>query len=129
MRLKHIDGVSASSEGLPIDIVERQAAQALGQLRKHNLRGALEQARWPTTSPGTCVFLRAVFRRCVAGFSALGRLGLPAEDVADQAIDGLLAYRAPREPSIPTPPTNCSPSWPWGPNPAATAPRASPITC
>jgi RNA 3'-terminal phosphate cyclase (ATP) len=90
--LRYIEGLSAISEDLPAHIVERQAQQVIGRLRQRQLRGSVEQARWPTHSPGTAVFLRAVFGRTVAGFSALGQRGKPAEAVADEAIDALLAF-------------------------------------
>jgi RNA 3'-terminal phosphate cyclase (ATP) len=80
------------SESLPEHIGERQASQVMGRLRQLGLRGSIEQARWPTLSGGTAVFLRAVFSRSVAGFSALGERGKPAETVADEAIDALNAY-------------------------------------
>ncbi len=41
--------------------------------------------------PGTMLFLALRGR---AGFAALGRRGLPAEQVADAAVDALLAWRA-----------------------------------
>ena len=43
-------------------------------------------------SPGTVVFLRAVFTRTVAGFFSLGARGKPAEQVADEAVDSLIAF-------------------------------------
>lgn len=90
--LKFIEGLSAATESLPSHIAERQAAQAMARLRQRGLRGAMEQTAWPTFSPGTVVFLRAVFGRSVAGFFALGQIGKPAERVADDAVDALLAY-------------------------------------
>jgi len=90
--LRHIDGLSAVSESLPEHIGERQATQVIGRLRRIGLAGSIEQARWVTRSPGTVVFVRAVFSRCVAGFFALGERGKPAEAVADEAMDALEEY-------------------------------------
>lgn len=90
--LKHIEGLSAVAKSLPEAIAERQSAQTIARLRKAGLRCSLEQAHWPTRSPGTVVFLRAVFSRSVAGFFALGKKGKPAEQVADQAVDDLLEF-------------------------------------
>ncbi len=90
--LKYVEGVSAASESLPEHIIERQCEQTIGRLRKAGLRGSIEQARLPSACPGTVVFLRAVFSRSVAGFFALGRRGKPAERVADEAADELLAF-------------------------------------
>ena len=47
----------------------------------------------PAFGAGTLVFLGIRGR---AGFSALGRRGLPAEDVADAAVEPLLVYLATR---------------------------------
>jgi len=90
--VKHIEGVSGVSESLPVRIAVRQAAQAIARLRKVGIRCSIEQAHWPTPSPGTVLFLRAVFSRSVAGFFALGTKGKPAERVADEAVDELLEF-------------------------------------
>lgn len=90
--LKYVEGVSASSSSLADDIAERQAIQVLGRLASDGYRPSIEQATLDSHSPGTVVFVRAVFSRTVAGFFALGRRGLRANQVADQAVDALLAF-------------------------------------
>ena len=45
----------------------------------------------PARGPGSFLFLA---HRGRAGFSALGRRGVPAERVADEAVEPYLAYRA-----------------------------------
>jgi len=90
--LRRLEGLSAVSEGLPDPVADRQASQVLGRLRKRGLQVSLEQARVASDSPGTTVFIRATFSRCVAGFFALGRRGRPAEAVADEAVDALFGY-------------------------------------
>jgi RNA 3'-terminal phosphate cyclase (ATP) len=90
--LKRIDALSAASDSLPPHVVPRQAAQATGRLADAGLHAEVEQAAWPSSSPGTVVFLRAVFARSVAGAFALGRRGKPAERVADEAVDALLGF-------------------------------------
>jgi len=90
--LKRIEGLSAASYCLPPHIIERQANQMDKRLRKAGHRPTLEKATWETFSPGTTVFLRAVFCRTVAGWFALGARGKPAERVADEAVDDLLAF-------------------------------------
>jgi len=90
--LKYVDGVAAVSRSLPEHIVERQHRQVLGRLAQAGHRASIEQLAWDSHSPGTVVFLRAVFDRSVAGFFALGPRGKPAEQVADEAVDGLLAF-------------------------------------
>ncbi|MFW6145893.1 MAG: RNA 3'-terminal phosphate cyclase [Planctomycetota bacterium] len=90
--LRSVDALSAVSTSLPDHIAERQARQLTGRLHKRGLRWGLEEARWDTASPGTVVFLRAVFTRGVAGCFALGARGKPAETVADEAVDALEAH-------------------------------------
>ncbi|MCJ7544821.1 MAG: RNA 3'-terminal phosphate cyclase [Phycisphaerae bacterium] len=90
--LKHIDGVSAASACLPAHVIERQTRQAIALLAAAGHRATLEEAAFPDAGPGTVVFLRAVFTRTVAGFFALGALGKPAERVATEAAEALLAF-------------------------------------
>ena len=86
-----ITGLSAVSR-LPRAIAERQRRRVEERLAAAGLGAAvaLEEDR-PAHGPGTLVFL-AVHGR--AGFSALGRRGVPAERVADEAVDQLLAWLA-----------------------------------
>jgi len=90
--LKYVEGVSAVSVGLADHVAERQTQQVLGQLAKEGLTGSVEQATWRTDSPGTMVFMRAVFARSVAGFFSLGKRGKPAERVADEAVLPLIDF-------------------------------------
>ncbi len=53
---------------------------------------AIQQLSWDTASPGTVVFLRAVYSRTVAGFFELGKLGKPAETVASDAAAKLIEF-------------------------------------
>ncbi len=91
-KLRRIDGVSTVSKQLPQDIVHRQGTQVISQLAKAGRKATIEHLRWDTDSPGTMVFLRAVFARSVAGFFALGERGKPAEQVADEATGPLLDF-------------------------------------
>ena len=92
--LRYIEGLSAEGRMLPEHVVERQAAQLLARLAAAGLRATVEQARWDSFGPGTCVFARAVFARSAAGFFSLGARGKPAEKVADEAADALLEFLA-----------------------------------
>jgi RNA 3'-terminal phosphate cyclase (ATP) len=87
-----ITGVSAVSR-LPVHIAERQRAQALERLRQRGIGAdiALVEDR-QALGPGTVLFLAVTGDRAHAGFSALGRLGVTAEAVADEAVDPLFAY-------------------------------------
>jgi RNA 3'-terminal phosphate cyclase (ATP) len=91
--LAPVAGTSAVSR-LPRTIAERQARQARERLAAEDVATAMEILEDSTArSPGTFVGLVAPGR---AGFSALGRRGVPAERIADEAVDGLLAFRASR---------------------------------
>jgi RNA 3'-phosphate cyclase len=88
--LASIRGLSAVSR-LPRSIAERQRQRALDRLAAEGLVAEISLEEDATArGPGTFLFLAAPGR---AGFSALGRRGYPAERVADEAVDLLLAYR------------------------------------
>jgi RNA 3'-terminal phosphate cyclase (ATP) len=77
---------------LPRSIAERQAARARERLADAGLETAVEiEVDATAVGPGTSILLARPGR---AGFSALGRRGLPAEQVADAAVEALLAYLA-----------------------------------
>jgi RNA 3'-terminal phosphate cyclase (ATP) len=86
-----IRGLSVVSH-LPGSIAERQRRRAADRLAAAGVRAeiAIEDGA-PAFGAGTLVFLALRGR---AGFSALGRRGLPAEQVADAAVEPLLAYLA-----------------------------------
>ena len=90
--LRYVEGLSAAAKMLPPHVVERQSQQALGRLASQGYRPTMEQAQWDCVCPGAVVFLRAVFGRTVAGFFALGQKGKSAEQVADEAVGGLLDF-------------------------------------
>jgi RNA 3'-terminal phosphate cyclase (ATP) len=76
---------------LPRSIAERQRQQAEARLAAAGLSAAMTIEEDPRAlGPGTMLFLRADAR---AGFSALGRRGVPAERVADEAVDALLEWQ------------------------------------
>jgi len=86
-----VAGVSAVSR-LPRSIAERQRRQAEARLDAAGVRADITIEEDTTAlGPGTLLFLGVHGR---AGFSTLGRRGLPAERVADAAVDALLDWRA-----------------------------------
>ena len=91
-QLKRIEALSAAAEMLPGHIVQRQARRVRERLDQAHLPADVHSARWPADCGGTVVFLRAIFAHSVAGFFALGKRGKPAERVADEAVDELLAF-------------------------------------
>jgi RNA 3'-terminal phosphate cyclase (ATP) len=87
-----ISGVSAVSR-LPLSIAERQRRQALERLATRGLGAEIGlSADSGSLGPGTVLFLGATGPTSAGGFAALGRRGLPAEAVADEAVERLLAY-------------------------------------
>jgi RNA 3'-terminal phosphate cyclase (ATP) len=86
-----VRGLSAVSR-LPGSIAERQRHRAVERLAAAGVAAEIAVEEDATAlGPGTVLFLAVPGR---AGFTALGRRGVPAERVADQAIDGLLGFRA-----------------------------------
>jgi RNA 3'-terminal phosphate cyclase (ATP) len=87
-----LEGISAVSR-LPRSIAERQRARALDRLAAAGLTAAITLVEDRTAlGPGTLTMLTATGESALAGFSALGRRGVRAEAVADEAVDPLLAY-------------------------------------
>lgn len=91
-RPERLVGVSAVS-GLPATIAERQRRRALERLAGRGLRAEIALVRDASAlGSGTVLFLAAVGPGAFAGFSALGRRGVKAETVADEAVDPLLHF-------------------------------------
>jgi RNA 3'-terminal phosphate cyclase (ATP) len=87
-----LEGVSAVSR-LPRSIAERQRARALDRLAAAGLSATIALVEDHTAlGPGTLAMLTATGESAAAGFSALGRRGVRAETVADEAVDPLLEY-------------------------------------
>jgi RNA 3'-terminal phosphate cyclase (ATP) len=89
--LLRVRGISASSN-LPKHIRVRQEQTALHMLRAHGLDARIDTVDAPSKGQGTAVFLWAEFENSVAGFTALGERGKPAERVATEAVQDLLDY-------------------------------------
>lgn len=77
---------------LPRSIAERQARRAEELLREEGLSPEVEIAEADAPGPGTFVFVEAEFENAVAGFSALGERGKPAERVAEEALDQFIDH-------------------------------------
>jgi RNA 3'-terminal phosphate cyclase (ATP) len=85
-----ITGVSAVSR-LPLSIAERQCHQALARLRPRGLEAEITLVEdRDAAGPGTLTFLAVTGTGTRGGFSALGRRGIRAEAVADEAVDEFL---------------------------------------
>jgi RNA 3'-terminal phosphate cyclase (ATP) len=86
-----IRGLSAVSR-LPVAIAERQRDRARGRLEGQGLSVEIDLVEADAGDPGSFLFLSADSGGVPAGFSALGERGKPAERVADEAVEGVLAY-------------------------------------
>ena len=95
-RLRGISGVSAVGR-LPASIAERQRDAALALLEREIGAAIPVEIAVPSvrsSSPGTCLFLRADWEGCAAGFGALGAPGKRAEAVGEEAARGLIEHAA-----------------------------------
>jgi RNA 3'-terminal phosphate cyclase (ATP) len=87
-----VAGVSVVSR-LPGEIARRQRRRALDRLAARGLAAdieVVEDAR--ALDPGTCLILSVSGPGAHGGSSALGRRGVRAESVADEAVEGLFGY-------------------------------------
>ena len=89
--LLRVRGISASSN-LPKHIRVRQEQSALQTLRSQGVNVRVDTVNAPAKGKGTAVFLWAESAHATAGFTSLGELGKPAEQVAAEAADELVAY-------------------------------------
>jgi len=89
--LKRLWGISATSN-LPAHVGQRQKKRTEEYLRKRGFDPQIEIVNAPSPGTGTVVFLAAEYEHTVAGFSALGERGKPAEKVAEEACHELVVY-------------------------------------
>jgi RNA 3'-terminal phosphate cyclase (ATP) len=85
-----VRGFSAVA-GLDAKIAQRQARRATYRLQREGLDVHLDESTWPG-GPGTVVHLELDTQPAPTSFFALGARGKPAEAVADEAADQVLAY-------------------------------------
>lgn len=89
-RLQRIRGLSGVGL-LPLSIAERQRKQARERLQVLDVPLDIEVEEMPSRSPGTFLILQAEFEHSCCCAFALGERHKPAEKVADEAVDELLA--------------------------------------
>jgi RNA 3'-phosphate cyclase len=77
--------------GLDAGIARRQARRAKFRLEQYGLNAALREETWDG-GPGTVVAVELDTTPAPALFFALGERGKPAERVADEACDAVIAY-------------------------------------
>ncbi len=90
-RLLRVTGRSAAA-GLPASIAERQARRARERLASLGVPVEVATEVLDAPSPGTFLFLEALFERARCCATGLGERGKPAERVADEAVDEVEAY-------------------------------------
>ena len=88
---KTVHGLSAVAN-LPKSIGDRQRDRAAKRLKAEGLTPKLETVDASGLGQGTFLFLVLPEGPAPAGFSALGERGKPAERIADDTVDQLLAF-------------------------------------
>ncbi len=89
--LQRIEGLSAVSN-LPESIAIRQRRQALRRLGGLGCPMEIDVIQLPSKRKGTMIILKAVLEKSQACYVGLGERGKPAEKVADEAAEAVLAF-------------------------------------
>lgn len=89
--LQRVKGLAVAAS-LPAHIAQRMRNRATNLLQQAALPAEIEPRRVQSVSPGAGLFLAAEYQAVRAGFSALGQKGKPAERVAEEAVNALLAF-------------------------------------
>jgi RNA 3'-terminal phosphate cyclase (ATP) len=77
--------------GLDVSIARRQARRAAFRLQQYGLKAGLREETWEG-GPGTVLAVELDTTPVPTLFFALGARGKPAERVADEAVDQVIAY-------------------------------------
>ncbi len=91
--LQQIRGLAIATE-LPSHIPQRMASRAENLLTQAHLKAQVKPLRERGIGPGTGIFLMAEYEHTRTGFGAIGKIGLPAEQVAAIATQELLDFHA-----------------------------------
>lgn len=84
--------ISLISKDLPSHILERQAKASQEVLQARGLLAEVSLEKVESASPGTMLFIVALSQNKRAGFSSLGKKGVPAEEVGKRAAYSLLSF-------------------------------------
>lgn len=93
--LQQVTG-EAVAAALPSHIAQRMRNRAANLLDEAGLPHDVQPRRVRSVSPGAGIFLTAEYEHSWAGFSALGAPGKPAEVVAQEVVEALLAFHRSR---------------------------------
>jgi RNA 3'-terminal phosphate cyclase (ATP) len=88
---QQVRGIAVVTE-LPSHIPQRMASRAENVLHEADLKATVKPLRERGIAPGAGIFLTVEYENSKAFFGALGRLGLPADKVADMACQELLDF-------------------------------------
>ncbi len=88
--LRQVRGLAVVTQ-LPSHIPQRMASRAENLLHQAELKATVKPLR-ARGAAGAGIFLTAEYENSLAGFGALGRVGLPAEKVAEMACEELLQF-------------------------------------
>jgi RNA 3'-terminal phosphate cyclase (ATP) len=89
--LQRVKGIAVASS-LPAHIAQRIRNRAVNLFDRVEIPTAIEPQRVRSESPGAGIFLTAEYDNIRAGFAALGKKGKPSEQVAQEAVDAVLAH-------------------------------------
>ncbi|MBD1867327.1 RNA 3'-terminal phosphate cyclase [Cyanobacteria bacterium FACHB-471] len=89
--LHQVKGLAIATE-LPSHIPQRMANRAQNLLEQAQLKAQVQPQRERGVGPGTGIFLMAEYEHTRTGFGAVGKIGLPAEEVAAIATQEFLAF-------------------------------------
>jgi RNA 3'-terminal phosphate cyclase (ATP) len=92
-RLRGISG-RAVAANLPAHIAQRMASRASASLAQFGVPVDIQAQCVSAACAGAGIFILADYEGLAASFSAYGRRGKPAEAVADEAVEALLAHQA-----------------------------------
>jgi len=89
--LQVIRGLAVATQ-LPAHIPQRMVSRAENLLREAKIKTDIQPVKMRGIAPGAGITLVAEYEHSLAGFSALGKLGLAAEKVAEIAVEQLLDF-------------------------------------
>jgi len=90
-KLQQVRGLAVVTE-LPSHIPQRMASRAENLLREAKLKATVQPLRGRGVAPGAGMFLTAEYENSLSGAGAVGRVGLPAEKVAEMACQELIDF-------------------------------------
>jgi RNA 3'-terminal phosphate cyclase (ATP) len=91
--LQQIKGLAIATE-LPSHIPQRMASRAQNLLEQAQLKAQVQPLRSRGVGAGAGIFLTAEYEQTRTGFGAVGKIGLPAEQVAAIAAQEILEFHA-----------------------------------